>query len=305
MDLVVRVSRFPTPGETLLGQAFQTFPGGKGANQAVAAGRLGADVRFVGCVGSDAFGESLRASLTAANVNTDSLRSSDDLPSGVALITVDEGGQNTIVVVPGSNGSVSADQALAAIGPNDIVLMQFEIPLDTICAICESAPAALKIVNPAPAAALPSEIYPCIDVLTPNETEAMLLTGIEITDEESARRACEKLHDRGTETVIITLGEKGAFYSGRDGSRTYPAFAVEAIDTTAAGDAFSGALAAFLSKGRTMDESIRFAMATAALSTTRPGAQPSMPVLAEVLEMARSEGFEPPTPGSEDQCSIH
>lgn len=283
MDLVVRAARFPEPGETILGAGFATFPGGKGANQAVAAGRLGGDVRFVGRVGRDAFGDQLRKSLEGAGVNVDGLLEDEREPTGIAAITVAEWGQNTIVVASGANAKVTAAQAMPFIEPADTLLLQLEIPVDVVCELCLNAPAQLKILNPAPAASLPTEIYPCIDLITPNETEARMLTGIEVTDLDCARRAADKLHDRGTRQVVITLGARGAFYSDGDTAREFSAHPVEAIDTTAAGDAFSGALALFLSQGLAIEIAIERASIAAALSTTRHGAQASMPTLAEIL----------------------
>lgn len=282
MDLVVQAARFPEPGETILGSAFATYPGGKGANQAVAAGRLRGDVKFVGRVGADSFGGSLRQSLIDAWMDITGLTTDPDAPTGVAAITVTDSGQNTIVVAPGANSRVTASEVLPHLRQDAVLLMQLEIPIETVVELCMKAPAKLKILNPAPAASLPTEVYPCIDLITPNETEAKLLTGIEVADFDSAHRAADKLHDRGTKFVVITMGDRGAFFSDGESAEIFPALKTQVVDTTAAGDAFSGGLGLFLSQGMDIRKAIRQASIVAALSTTKPGAQSSMPTLEEV-----------------------
>jgi ribokinase len=247
---------------------------------------LGGPVQFVGCVGNDAFGESLRESLIAAGVGVDGLVVDRREPTGVAAITVTDEGQNTIVVASGANNRVTAAQALPHVAGNGVLLMQLEIPLDEICELCLEATSRTKILNPAPAASLPTEIYPFVDVLIPNETEAKILTGIEVVDFDSACRAAGKLHDRGTQTVIITLGERGSFLSDGESQQAIPAHPVTAVDTTAAGDAFCGALAQFLSQEQSVQDSIRLASIAASISTTRHGAQASMPTLDELMSIA-------------------
>lgn len=282
MDLVVRAPRFPASGETLMGSSFSTFPGGKGANQAVAAAKLGGEVYFVGCVGEDGFGDSLRQSLADAGVQLGSLVSRPETSTGIAAITVDDLGQNTIVVAPGANSRVTALQGIAALEAHhdSVLLIQLEIPLEIACEILSSGKAGMTVLNPAPADVLPSALYPHIDVITPNESEAHLLTGVSVIDIDSAARAAEVLLDRGVKHVIVTLGEQGAYYATANEERHYPAYPVQAVDTVGAGDAFSGALALFLSQGREIDHSIRLAVIAAALSTTKAGAQGSMPDLA-------------------------
>ncbi|HTQ08720.1 MAG TPA: ribokinase [Fimbriimonadaceae bacterium] len=283
MDLVVRSPRLPAVGETLIGRSFATFPGGKGANQAGAAAKLGGDVRFVGRVGDDAFGEMLRESLAGAGVDVSSLRVQPGVASGIAAIAVDDEGRNTIVVSPGANAEVSADDALPLIGPGDVLLAQLEIPVAEVCRLLAESTCRLKILNPAPAAELPAEVYRFVDVITPNETEASTLTGVPVTDEAGVLAAARVLLGRGVRQVVVTLGAEGCLAEGEFACARLPAMPVKAVDTVAAGDAFSGALAAFLSQGAAFCEAMRLATVAAGLSTTRAGAQASMPSRDEVL----------------------
>lgn len=287
MDLVIRSPRFPKSGETILGSDFATFPGGKGANQAVAAAKLGGNVRLFGCVGDDAFGSELRGSLADAGVRCEGLTTTS-ISTGVAVITVDAEGRNTIVVGPGANAAVDPQPAIAVTGPEDVLLAQLEIPLEVVERLFAESSAKLKILNPAPACKLPASLYPLIDLITPNEIEAEMLTGIRLADESTCRQAAAELLRLGVRQVLITLGSQGCFYATGNTRQSYPPWPVHAVDTVAAGDAFSGALAHFLSIGKGMDTSIRLATVCAALSTTKPGAQPSMPSLAE-LEAVSSE----------------
>lgn len=292
MDLVVRAPRLPAAGETVMGTAFQTFPGGKGANQAVAAAKLGGEIEFVGCVGDDPYGEELRKSLEAAGVGTRFLQTRPGMTSGIASIVVDEAGRNLIVVAPGANGAVTPGQATKALDtlPGSTLLVQLEIPLEVVVAVLTSGRAGRTVLNPAPAAELPPEIYPAIDVITPNETEASRLTGVEVTGIDSAAEAASRLLEYGVGHAIVTLGEAGCYHASASGGRHYAAFPVDPVDTVAAGDAFSGALALFLSQGRPMEASIALAGISAALSTTKQGAQPSMPSL-EDLRRAAPDAF--------------
>nr|HWA83129.1 ribokinase [Fimbriimonadaceae bacterium] len=268
--------------ETLLGESFVTFPGGKGANQAVAAAKLGGDVRFFGCVGDDSFAEQLRTSLASSGVRTDGLATDPEQPTGVAVIMVDSAGQNTIVVAPGANSRVDPGPAIAAIQPQDVLLAQLEIPLDVVEQLFMRSPAAMNILNPAPACELPAALYPSIDLITPNEVEAEILTGIRPMDEATCEAAASELIRRGVRQVVITLGAQGCFYAAGPVRQTYPAWPVTAVDTVAAGDAFSGALGHFLAAGKTVDHAIRLATVAAALSTMKAGAQPSLPSLADL-----------------------
>lgn len=275
LDLVVQTPRFPHPGETLLGGVFSTHPGGKGANQAVAAARLGDGVAFAGCIGSDSFAGVLTASLESAGAELSHLRHTAS-PTGIASILVDAAGANTIVVAPGANYDVTTEhvrEALEVLQPT-VVLSQLEIPLE---AVVEASRHPRFILNPAPARRLPDELLANCHLITPNETETMELTGVAPIDEASCARASRELFARGVQNVIITLGEQGCYYACPSGGRIFPAPKVEPIDTTAAGDAFNGALAHFLADGLDFDQAIPPASVYAALSTTHPGAQESMP----------------------------
>ena len=286
MDLVVSVERHPQVGETLLGNSFQTFPGGKGANQAVAARRLGGQVAMLGRVGRDAFGASLRQSLETDGVSTGWLLSDEAAPTGVALITVSAGGANTIVVVPGANGRLSsADLAAAqpAFQKAQVVLLQLEIPIPTVleAARLGKQQGAKILLNPAPAALLPDELFGLVDVLIPNEHELLLLAG-EAADPEQAIRV---LLGKGAASILVTLGSRGALLAN-GGERVHlPAYPVQAVDTVAAGDAFIGALAVALAEGRPLLEAARWGNAAGAVAVTRAGAQPSLPYRGELEQM--------------------
>lgn len=284
MDLVYPSDRLPAPGETILGQDYKTYPGGKGANQAAAIGRLGGDVAFVGCIGTDAYAVELGASLIVAGVDHTLIREVKG-NSGTAAILVDARGRNMIVVSPGANNKVTPEQVSQAIDERKprIVLAQLEIPMPAV----EAASKAERfILNPAPAAAIPDEILARCFVITPNESELETLTGVAPTDDETCLRASRVLLDKGVQNVVVTLGSRGSFWASAKGGQHFPAPKVEAIDTTAAGDAFNGALAMFLAQGRTLENAIPLANCVGALSTTRSGAQPSMPSLDELRGFA-------------------
>ena len=277
MDLVVRSPRLPLPGETILGSGFATFPGGKGANQAVAAARLGAPVIMVGRVGSDAFGDQMLQTLANDGVDVSQVRRDAQAPTGVALITVDDKGENTIVVASGANMRVTPEDVQAAEaffeGAAALVL-QLEIPLPAIQRACNLAHRnrARIILNPAPARSLEPEFLAGVDDLIPNQTELSLLSGITTIPEATA-----KLRAWGVQNVIVTLGADGALLAGSGEPVRYPTIKVRAVDTTAAGDAFVGAYAVGLADGLAAPEAIRWANAAAALSVTQAGAQPSLP----------------------------
>jgi ribokinase len=288
MDLVTRLARLPRPGETLAGQSFVTVPGGKGANQAVAAARLGASVAMIGCVGADAYGQQLRGGLLAEGIDCTGVTVIAEQPSGVATILVDDHSQNAIVIVAGANGQLTTalvDSFEALLSQAEVIICQLEVPLDSVAHVLKRARELGKIVilNPAPATApLPAGWYPLIDYLIPNESEASVLTGLPVDSLESAETAATRLIAMGASKVIITLGAGGSLFA--DGTRLehFPAPKVNAVDTTAAGDTFVGGFAAALAAGSSEAEAIRFGQVAAALSVTRAGAQPSIPTLSDV-----------------------
>lgn len=289
MDLVARAPRLPRPGETLAGHAFAQVAGGKGGNQAVAAARLGAQVAMIGCVGADANGAQLRAGLEAEGIDCTALETSERASTGVALIVVDDGSQNAIVIVAGSNGDVTSATIArheAVLAAADVVVCQLETPDAAVEATLAAARRLGKttILNPAPAVGpLPAAWFPLIDYLIPNELEAATLTGLPVTSPADAAAAAAALRKAGARNVLVTLGAQGVQVALADGTtQHYAAPRVEAVDTTAAGDTFIGGLAAQLARGAAVDDAIRFAQRAAAISVTRAGAQPSIPTRAEV-----------------------
>jgi len=286
-DMIIRLDRIPRPGETILGGRFVTAAGGKGANQAVGAARAGGDVTFVARVGRDMFGDRALAGFEHDGIDVRYVARDRAAPSGVALIFVARDGENSIAVASGANGALSpADvrRASRAFSRAAVLVMQLETPLATVQAAADLAgrAGARVILNPAPARPLPGALLKRVSILTPNESEAGLLTGIAVTSDASAARAAARLRARGVGTVIVTLGARGALVADADGARLVPGFAVKAVDTTAAGDVFNGALAVALGEGRGMPEAVRFANAAAALSVTRLGAQMSAPRRREI-----------------------
>ncbi len=298
MDLVIKAPRLPEAGETVLGGAFATFPGGKGANQAVAAARLGASVAMVGRLGDDAFGRQLRDGLTREHIEPSQVRSDSGTATGVALITVDEAGRNTIVVASGDNMRVAAEDVNAArdlIAGARVLLLQLEVPVEVVRLAAELAHAAgcQVILDPAPAPMhpLPDELYRVLSVINPNEVEARALTGIAIATESDARRAADALLARGCQAAVIKLGDRGAYLAAGTRREAIPTARVEVVDTTAAGDAFAGGLGVALAEGRDLAAAVRFANMAGAFSVTRMGAQPSMPTRAELQAFARTRGL--------------
>ncbi len=286
-DMIVKVPQIPRPGETVLGGEFSTAPGGKGANQAVGAARAGGDVTLIARVGDDMFGAQAMEGFQRDGIHVEHIVRDDRNPSGVALIFVAAGGQNSIAVAPGANAKLSPADVHRAAGVFPVasaVILQLETPLKTVTHATELAVhhRVPVILNPAPAQTLPGTLLEHVAFLTPNESEASLLTGIEVRDETSAAKAAAKLRQRGVDTVIITLGAQGAFVAGAEVRKLVPGFKVKAVDTTAAGDVFNGALAVALGEGRPLLEAVRFANAAAAISVTRLGAQPSAPTRAEI-----------------------
>jgi ribokinase len=289
-DMIIRLDHIPKPGETILGGEFLTAAGGKGANQAVAAARAGGEVTFVARVGQDMFGEKAMAGFVQDGIHVEYVIHDSAAASGVALIFVAKDGENSIAVAGGANDRLSpADVKKAGqdISGASVVLMQLETPLETVQAAAELAARAgvMVILNPAPARVLPDELLKLVSILTPNESEAELLTGISVIDEATAASAADKLRALGVETVILTLGSRGAFVATDSIQQIVPGFQVKAVDTTAAGDVFNGALAVALGEGEPLLEAARFANAAAAISVTRLGAQPSAPDRREIQSL--------------------
>lgn len=288
-DLVVRAPRFPAPGETISGEDLAIIPGGKGANQAVAAARQGASVDMVGRVGNDSFGPTLIQNLQKNNVDTAHVKT-DSSASGTAIIVVDASGQNSIVLSPGANGKVTpADVASVSFQDVYMLLLQLEIPLKSVIRAASLARQnGLRVIlNPAPARQLPDSLLADVDILVPNEGELQLLTNIPVTGTASAETAAQVLLEKGVKTVIVTLGKKGALLVTPEQTQHVPAFEVSVVDTTAAGDAFIGGLAAALLKGRSLEEAVRYGNASGALAATKFGAQPSLPTRDEVEKLMR------------------
>ncbi len=281
-DMVVKSERLPVPGETILGGTFMMNPGGKGANQAVAASRLGGDVIFVTKVGNDLFGSKAVELYKKENINTDYIFSDPDEPSGVALISVDSLGENCIVVASGANMTLSpadVESIKGVIIGADILLMQLEIPLETVeyAASLANENGVRVILNPAPAQALSNELLSNLHIIIPNETEAEMLSGIKASDWESGEQAARAIASKGVDIVIITLGSRGALLLENNHCVRIPAFKVDAVDTTAAGDTFCGALAVALSEGNSLENSILFANKCSSIAVTSMGAQNSIP----------------------------
>ena len=292
-DMILKLDRIPKPGETRLGAEFVTAAGGKGANQAVAAARAGGAVTLIARVGQDMFGERAVAGLIENGVNVDHVQY-DESPSGVALIFVGDDGENSIGVGSGANAKLSPEdvrRANDALASADVVIMQLETPLETVQAAADLADAsgALVILNPAPAQPLPDKLLKKISILTPNETEAELLTGIAVDDASSCDRATDILIRKGVKTVILTLGSRGAYVASSTSKQFVPGFKVQQVDSTAAGDTFNGALAVALAEGMPMIDAVRFANAAGAISVTRMGAQPSAPDRGEIEELSNTE----------------
>ncbi len=287
-DMVVKSDRLPKPGETIIGGTFFMNAGGKGANQAVAAARLGGRVTFIANVGNDLFGQQAIAHFRTEGINTQFVTTDPQLPSGVALINVNKRGENSITVAPGANGQLQFEKV--EIGLNDatassIILIQLEIPLATVeMAIRQSTGKGHRVIlNPAPAQKIRKEMLKDVFLITPNESEAQQLTGIKVTTRKSMEKSAEKLLGLGVANVIITLGAKGAYLHTPDMKEIIPAPKVKAVDTTGAGDCFNGALAVALSKGSPMIKAVVFAVKAASVSVTRKGAQASMPFGSELI----------------------
>ncbi|MBC3947246.1 ribokinase [Erwinia persicina] len=286
-DHILNLTHFPRPGETVIGKQYQVAFGGKGANQAVAAGRSGADIAFIACVGDDDTGERIRQQLMNDRIDISPIEAVPGESTGVALIFVNGDGENTIGIHAGANAAltpVRVEQHQQVIADASALLMQLESPLESVLSAARIAHQhqTQVILNPAPAAALSDELLSLVDMITPNETEAQILTGVAVNSDEDAARAAAVLHEKGIRTVLITLGSRGVWLSEQGEGQRIPGFRVEAVDTIAAGDTFNGALITALLEQRPMAEAVRFAHAAAAIAVTRHGAQPSVPWREEI-----------------------
>ncbi|TDN47856.1 ribokinase [Scandinavium goeteborgense] len=294
-DHILNLESFPRPGETVTGSQYQVAFGGKGANQAVAAGRSGANIAFIACTGDDDTGEQVRKQLASDNIDIAPVSVVAGESTGVALIFVNGEGENVIGIHAGANAALTTERVAEQkerIASADALLMQLESPLESVLAAAKIAHGNQTTValNPAPARELPDELLSLVDIITPNETEAEKLTGVRVENDEDAAQAAQVLHDKGIETVIITLGSRGVWASQKGTGQRVPGFKVQAIDTIAAGDTFNGALMTALLEGTELPEALRFAHAAAAIAVTRKGAQPSVPWRKEIDDFLRQQG---------------
>jgi len=294
-DHILNLESFPTPGETVTGHHYQVAFGGKGANQAVAAGRSGADIAFIACTGDDDTGSRVRQQLQTDHIDISPLSVVAGEATGVALIFVNGEGENVIGIHAGANAALSparVEAQHALIAQASALLMQLESPVESVLAAARIARQHNTTValNPAPARALSDELLALVDIITPNETEAEKLTGIKVASDEDAARAAQALHAKGINTVIITLGSRGVWASVNGEGKRVPGFKVKAIDTIAAGDTFNGALMTALLEAKPLDDAIRFAHAAAAIAVTRKGAQPSVPWRKEIDDFLHQQG---------------
>ncbi|MEG6017064.1 ribokinase [Enterobacter hormaechei] len=294
-DHILNLETFPTPGETVTGNQYQVAFGGKGANQAVAAGRSGANIAFIACTGDDDTGERVRKQLASDKIDIAPVSVVAGESTGVALIFVNAEGENVIGIHAGANAALTTERVEAQrgiIAGAEALLMQLESPVESVLAAAKIAHEnhTSVVLNPAPARVLSDELLALVDIITPNETEAEKLTGIRVENDDDAARAALELHDKGIGTVIITLGSRGVWASVNGEGRRVPGFKVKAIDTIAAGDTFNGALVTALLEGKAMDDAIRFAHAAAAIAVTRKGAQPSVPWRKEIDEFLSQQG---------------
>lgn len=294
-DHILNLAHFPRPGETVIGKQYQIAFGGKGANQAVAAGRAGANIAFIACVGADDIGERIRQQLQQDRIDTAPVETVADEATGVAMIFVNGEGENNIGIYSGANAALTpacVDRHQQVIADADALLMQLESPLESVLAAAKIAKAQQTqvILNPAPATHLSDELLALIDIITPNETEAEILTGIAVKSDEDAARAAAVLHGKGIQTVLITLGRRGVWLSEQGEGVRIPGFSVQAVDTIAAGDTFNGAFITARLEGVLMHDAIRFAHAAAAIAVTRPGAQPSVPWRTEIDAFLQQQG---------------
>jgi len=287
MDLVIRAPKIPKPGETVLGSDFRQVPGGKGANQADAAAKLGAETAILGAVGRDSMGSTLVQALKMDGVKVDMVLEKEDLPTGVAAIVVEDSGNNAITVAPGANSGLTPHDISSMEGifkGATVMLVQLETPLDTVKRALQLAREnnVKTILNPAPAMELDDEIFSLVDIMTPNETELEILSGMDTSDLDKVESAGQYLLKKGVSRLIVTLGSQGSMDIVQDSATTYPAYKVKAVDTTAAGDSFNAALAVSIANGESMEDSIRFATKVGAMTVTKNGAQTSLPLVGQV-----------------------
>lgn len=298
VDLTIKTKRLPRPGETIIGGTFTTSAGGKGANQAIAAVRAGADVSFIARVGTDSYGQDSVKRMSAEGIDTRCIIHDEASPTGVAFILVDEHGENSIVVASGANARLcplDIENVKGEIASAGVLLVQLESPLDAVRQAIDIAGKSdtLVIVNPAPGQRLSSSWFADVDVITPNKIEAEMLAGMKITDDASLAVIARQILNFGIPTVIITLGREGVFLATKDGMSLIPAYAVKAVDSTGAGDIFSGSLATFLAEGMSIEEAVRMAIASASISVTRMGAQMSAPSRSEIQHFIHNATLEP------------
>lgn len=294
-DHILNLNAFPAPGETVTGNQYQVAFGGKGANQAVAAGRSGASIAFIACTGDDDTGERIRKQLVSDNIDVEPVSTIAGESTGVALIFVNGEGENVIGIHAGANAALSpalVEAQQERIAQASALLMQLESPIESVLAAAKIAHQyhTMVALNPAPARELPDELLTLVDIITPNETEAEKLTGIAVKNDDDAAKAAQALHNKGIKTVIITLGSRGVWASVEGKGQRVPGFKVEAVDTIAAGDTFNGALITALLEEKPLADAIRFAHAAAAIAVTRKGAQPSVPWRDEIDLFLRQQG---------------
>lgn len=294
-DHILNLAHFPRPGETVIGEQYTVAFGGKGANQAVAAGRAGADIAFIACLGDDAIGERICAQLAQDKIDTTPVETISGEPTGVAMIFVNGEGENSIGICAGANAALTPEcvaRHQQVIADASALLMQLESPLESVMAAAKIARAhqTQVILNPAPATPLDDELLALVDMITPNETEAESLTGIAVSNDEDAARAAAVLHAKGIPTVLITLGRRGVWLSEQGKGQRIAGFTVKAVDTIAAGDTFNGALITARLEGKNLHDAVRFAHAAAAIAVTRPGAQPSVPWRTEIDDFLLQQG---------------
>ena len=294
MDLTAYVPKLPQPGETLQGSSYITVPGGKGNNQAVAAARLGADVKFIGRVGTDGFGEEVLQIVSEQNVDTSLVMKDPDHGTGIAVISVDKNAENSIIIISGANFAMDdsdVERASRNMADAKVLMLQLEVPLDACLKAAQAAKEkGVKVVfDPAPAIPLPEEAFKLMDFITPNEIETEILTGIRPANQEDASKAAKIFLEKGVGTAIIKLGAKGVYYENKDESGFITPYKVNPIDTVAAGDAFNGGVAVAVSEGKPLAEAVRWGAAAGAIATTRKGALPAMPYREEVEKLMKEQ----------------